>query len=71
MQGLGTWLSALLSSFKFLSSAGLLPLDFEGRLGVWGCPRNGPDMLMLKVHVLADALSSPPGALVVVWGSFV
>lgn len=52
-----------------IPSAGLLSLDLEGRLGVWGCPRNGPDRLMLKMHV--HALSSPPGALVVVWGAFV
>lgn len=46
--------------FMSISSAGLLSLDFEGRLGVWGCPRNGRDMLVLKMHSpLADAPPHP------------
>lgn len=61
----------VLPSHLYIFSAGLLSLGFEGRLGIWGCPRNGADMFTLKMHVFADALSLPLGALGVVWGSFI
>ena len=58
--------------FMFVSSAGLLSLDIEGRLGVWGCPRSGQDMLILRMHASVLMLPfPPPGAPVLVWGPFV
>lgn len=48
--GLGAWLSALLFSFMLISSAGLLSLDFEGRLSVWGAVQEMDDE-MRHAHV--------------------